>query len=149
MEESPVGEHQANGSIENGITDVKHQFRTLKDTLGTMYGHKYSGEHPSMPWLFKHAADVINRTRIGTDGKTAFRRWKGASSINQVAEFGETLVNYDEILSARTKFNTRWHERIYLGVINDSGETIVGTNQGLAKAIHFRITAIYSDRWNT
>ena len=91
MEESPVGEHQANGSIENAINDIKSQFRTLKDAMDTRYQHKYDGNHSSIPWLIKHAADVINRTRISTDGKTAFRRWKGREFNKKVAEFGEHI----------------------------------------------------------
>ena len=85
MEESPVGEHQANGSVENAIKYIKSQFRTLNDALDTRYSIKYAGDHSSMPWLFKHSADIINRTRIGTDGKTAFRRWKGKQFNNKVA----------------------------------------------------------------
>ena len=85
MEESPVGEHQANGSIENAIKYIKSQFRTFKDALDTRYHSKYSGDHPSIPWLFKHSADIINRTAIGNDGKTAFRRWKGNTFTHKVA----------------------------------------------------------------
>ena len=91
MEESPVGEHQSNGSIENAIRDIKSQFRTLKGALDTRYQNKYSGEHPSIPWMFKHSADIINRTRISTDGKTAFRRLRGNNVSHKVAEFGENV----------------------------------------------------------
>ena len=124
------------------------QFRTFKDAMDTKYGKKYGGEHPPMPWLVKHAADVINRTRIGIDGNTAFRRWKGNNCINTVAGFGEHIWYLRQNSVGQDKFNTRWSEGIYLGVINDSGETIVGTEQGIVKARDFRRTTIYSDRWN-
>ena len=48
----------------------------------------------------------------------------------------------------KDKFNSRWNEGIYLGVINDSVETILGTDQGVVKARDFRTNTIYSDRWD-
>ena len=148
MEESPVGEHQANGSIENAIRDIKSQFRTLKDALDTRYQNKYSGEHPSITWMFKHAADIINRTRIGIDGKTAFRRLRGNNFVQKVAEFGENVWYLRQNSLGKDKFNSRWSEGIYLGAINESSETIIGTDQGVVKSRDFRRKSIYADRWN-
>ena len=102
-----------------------------------------------MPWLFKHAADTINRTRVGVDGKTAFRRWKGKNFNKKIAEFGENVCYLKKKSVGKDKFNSRWEEGIYLGVICDSGETIVGTNPGVVKARDFRRKTIYGDRWNT
>ena len=48
----------------------------------------------------------------------------------------------------KDKVNSRWAEGIYLGAINESGETIIGTDQGVVKARYFRRKTIYKDRWN-
>ena len=54
----------------------------MKDALDTRYKHRYAGEHPSIPWLFEHAADTIHSARVGADGNTAYRRWTG-QNINK------------------------------------------------------------------
>ena len=63
--------------------------------------HTFPGDHPSIPWLVKHAADVINITRVGMDGKTAFARWKGRNFNKKVAEFGEHVWYLNKNQSAK------------------------------------------------
>ena len=77
FQESPVGDYQGNGIIEHAVNDITNQFRAIKDGLDTRYGSRINGDHPAVPWLMKHAADTINRRRVGKDGKTPHRRWKG------------------------------------------------------------------------
>jgi len=76
-EESPVYDHQSNGDVENAVEIIKSQFRAMKDGLDTRYRARITGEHVSVPWLIAHAAATINRRKVGQDGKTAYRRWKG------------------------------------------------------------------------
>ena len=147
-EESPVGEHQANGDVENSVNNIKGQFRTMKDALDTRYNKRWSGEHPAMPWLGQHAADKRNRTRVGADGKTAYRRWKGKSFNKPIAEFGENVWYLKLASAGKDKFNSRWEEGIYMGCINETGETIIGTQFGTVKARDFRRKTFHKDRWD-
>ena len=42
-----------------------------------------TGNHPAIAWLVEHAADTINRTRIGPDGKSAYEiKRKGIQPYN-------------------------------------------------------------------
>ncbi len=51
MEESPVGEHQANGSVENAVRRVQGMCRTAKHTLEARCGMKTGGYHCVAPWV--------------------------------------------------------------------------------------------------
>jgi hypothetical protein len=48
-------------------------------------------EHPVLPWMVRHAAQVVNRYRIGEDGMPRHRRFNGRNFDKEVAEFGETV----------------------------------------------------------
>ena len=90
-EENPAYDHQSNGEAESAVEVIKAQFRAMKDGLDTRYDTRITGEHPAVPWLVAHAAATINRRRVGQDGKTAYRRWKGKYFNIRVAEFGENV----------------------------------------------------------
>ena len=68
VEESPVGEHQSNGEVENAIKSTQSQIRTMRLALQARYKCKIRTDHLIMPWLIHHAAILIDICRIGTDG---------------------------------------------------------------------------------
>ena len=148
LEESPVGEHQANGDIEGAIRQVQGQFRTMKDALETRYNERIKGDHNSIPWLFSHAASTINRVRKDYEGMTAFRRWKGREFKRDIAEVGECLWYLRSASQGKDKFDVRWGEGVWLGVRDDSGEVIIGTIDGVIKSRDFRRKPIEKERWN-
>ena len=53
-EQTAVGDHQANGSIENAVRQIAGQFRTIKDGLETRINHKIKGEMSIVPWMISH-----------------------------------------------------------------------------------------------
>ena len=76
LEEAPVGDHRANGPVENAVKNVHGKFRVLKDALESRHGRRLEGGHQAAPWLVMHAASVINRGRKDEEGFSAYRRWK-------------------------------------------------------------------------
>mgnify|MGYP003349086866 CR=1 FL=1 len=72
-----MGDHQGNGKVGSAIRQVQGQFRSMKDALETRYGRRIEGDHRCIPWLMMHAAAVVSRSRKGSDGLTAYRRWQG------------------------------------------------------------------------
>lgn len=90
-EESPAGDHQANGHVEAAVRHVQGQFRTMRSALEGRLGSKAKEGWDVIPWLVSHAAATINRRRVGEDGMTAFRRWEGKDFRTNVAEFGESV----------------------------------------------------------
>ena len=133
-EESPVGDHSANGDIENAIKQVQGQIRTMKDALESRYGERIPRDSHTLPWLVMHAATTITRYRKDADGITAYRRWKGKEFKRDVAEFGENVWYLKSDSAGRDKYASRWQEGIWLGIMDDTGEIIVGTDEGVVKS---------------
>ena len=68
MEESPVGEHQSNGIVENGVQRVQGQIMVIRHALESRYGQKLGGNHNCLPWLVRHVSQSLNRYQVGNDG---------------------------------------------------------------------------------
>ena len=147
-EESPVGDHQANGEVENAIKRFAGQFRTLKEAVESRYQQRLTPEHHCIPWMINYASGCINRYQVGIDGKTNHRRWKGKDFDRPVCEFGECILALKLDSVGKQKSKVRWVEAIFLGVREESGELIVGTPQGVIKARDFKRYPINGDRWN-
>ncbi len=91
LEESPVGDRQANGLVENAVKNVQGQFRVIKDALGSRYNRRLGGGHPAAPRLAMQAASVINRGRKDGEGLTPHKRWEGKELTRPITKFGERL----------------------------------------------------------
>ena len=148
MEESPVGDHAANGDVESAVRQVQGQIRTMKDALESRYGERLPGDSHAMPWLVAHAAATITRFRKDDHGLTAYRRWKGKEFRRPVAEFGECVWYLKSDSAGRDKYGSRWHEGVWLGIFNETGECIIGTDEGVVKAKDFRRKPIAKERWD-
>ena len=127
LEETPVGEHQSNGRIEATIRQIQGVFRSIKDGLESKIGERIGGDHWIVPWIVRHAAAMMNRLKITSDGKTAFEKIKGRKYKKEIIEFGE-LVNYlQPETEGKDKFNVRWNEGAYIGHLDESGEALIAT----------------------
>ncbi len=120
------------------MKNAQGQLRVLKDALESRIGRRIDGERPIAPWFVMHAASVINRGRKYHEGFTALRRWKGREFNKPVAEFGE-CSHYAPVQSAgRNKFAVRWVDGIWLGIKLESGESSIGTPEGVVRVRDFR-----------
>ena len=147
-EQTAVGDHQANGNIENVVRQIAGQFRTIKDGLETRINHKINGEMSIVPWMISHAAATINRTRKDDNGRTSHFKWKGREFNREVTELGECIMYLRLDSVGKDKFDSRWEEGVFLGVREESAEIIVGTPEGITKAKDFKRKASLKDRWN-
>ncbi len=95
-----------------------------------------------------HAASVVNRSRKDDEGFSAYRRWEGREITKPVAEFGERVSYAPEMSARKDKFDTRWREGVWLGVRVESGESSIGTNEGVVKTRDFRRKAENGGRWS-
>lgn len=109
-EEVPVGDHQANGSIENAVKQVQGQFRAIKDAFETSYRTKLTEESPMIPWTVMHSGSVISRVRKDQEGFTAYSRWKGRDFGRPVAEFGECVLFPRADAVGVNKLDSRWEK---------------------------------------
>ena len=147
-EMSPVGESQSNGRAERAVRTMKGQFRTMKEAIDSRYKDRIPASHAVLSWMPRHSAASVTRYQVGKDGKTAYERLKGRKFKKDVAEFGETVW----FLKARSRGTTglagRWGEGIWLGIRGESGEAIIGTAEGIYRAMTVRRKASNHERWN-
>ena len=122
LEESPVGDHQANGEIEMANQQVQGQFRTMKCGFESRINAKLEGTHPLTPWLLIHAADTLNRYVKGECGRTAYHKVKGRSFRTPVSEWGECVLYCILDSVGENKSESRWREGVWLGVKDTAGE---------------------------
>ena len=58
-EESPVGEHESNGAVENAVRRIQGQVRTLRNALESRYRVHIDRNSNVVPWMISHAAATI------------------------------------------------------------------------------------------
>lgn len=138
LENSRVGDSQSNGRVERAIEELGGLIRTYKASLESRLGRKLPLTHPTVPWLIKHAANVINCFVVRACGKTSFERIKGRRCIEPIAEFGE-LVFFRPAKTKREKehkdsWRDRFAEGIWLGTNMRTSESIIGTHDGVFRA---------------
>ncbi len=101
-EESPVGDHQANGAAENAVKNVQGRFRVLKDALEARLGARIGEEKPAIPWLIMHAGSVISRRRVDKGVSRPTASGKTSRSTDQWWSLGRMCCTSRRFLWART-----------------------------------------------
>ena len=147
QEESPVGESPSNGDVENAVQRVQGQFRALRSDLESSYGKEVPRDHPALVWLVRHASSTMLRYEMGADGMTPYRRIKGKPFAAKVCKFGECVWYLKPKSAGREKAEYRWAEGIWLGIRDESGEHIIGTEGGIIKARTIRRPGSPEERW--
>jgi hypothetical protein len=148
IEESPVGESQSNGDVENAIKEVQGHFRTVKAQVQARYNTIISEAHPILTWLVTHVSRTIYRYKIGPDGKTPRQRVKGKLFSKHLVEFGETVWYLKPKSKMSGKYDSRWSTGIWLGIREESGEVIIGTDEGVIKCRTIRRKSSDAERYN-
>ena len=85
---------------------------------------------------------------MGIDGETSHKRWKGDDFDRSICEFGKCIIALRLDSTGKQKSKVRWFEGIYLGIGEETGEMIVGTQEGIVKARDFRRRGSEGERWN-
>ena len=77
VESSPKGESQSNIIAERTVQDLEDGVRTHKLDLEAKLKTTLRISHPCISWMVENVADIINKFKIGHDGRTAYERLKG------------------------------------------------------------------------
>ena len=85
------GDHMANGRVEMAVREVKRQCRTLRISVEQNTSVRIADDSPLLSWLPRFAAQVMNKMRIGKDGKTSDMRRTGRRWRKPMAQFGEKV----------------------------------------------------------
>jgi len=86
-EQSPVGEHAANGVAERAAQAIQGQARTFKLALEARTGKSICETSAILPWLIRHAAMTLNIGQRGDDGRSAWERVKGRAYNRDIPDF--------------------------------------------------------------
>ncbi len=121
----------------------------MKDTLESRTNKRTEGDYQVALRMVMHAATVVNKWRRDDEGLTAHRRWKVREFTRSVAEFGECVMYLPAASVGKKKFNVRLMDGVWLGIKLESGESIVGTADGVVKARDFRREPEEGGRWSS
>ena len=88
-QESPVGDHQADGDIESTVRTLKAQMRATRFALEGRLGQPLAHDDPILMWIPTFASDTIARFRKGPDSKTPWEREQGRKWAGDCLEIGE------------------------------------------------------------
>ena len=120
----------------------------MKEALEDRLGTRLAEDSVVIPWLVMHAARTMNRYLVGQDGKTAYRRWKGKDFKREVAEFGEAVLYLEAKTKGINKLDCRWKTGTWLGVLDSTGEALIGTRSVVVRARDIKRYSHPEDRWS-
>ena len=133
---SPVGDSQSNGRVENASKKVRNTVKTILSSLESTWSVRVARDHPVYPWVFEWAADLMTRyAHVGDLGKTAGQLVRGLKSSRNIAQFGEKILYKPLQLSGplRGNMEVTFLDGIFYGMRLRSDEILIGTAGGVIK----------------
>jgi hypothetical protein len=132
--ESPVRASKSNGMMERAIGVWQAQLRTIKHFTEEKLGKRIEVDGVLFSWLIPYCTEILNKFRVGPDGRTAYERIVEHKCRHAVFGFAESI---DFILENSKKdmhkADSRVHHGIFLGYIWRTTEYIVGNKHGVFK----------------
>ena len=125
LEHSPVADSQSNGFIERGIRSVEEMTRVILLDLSCRVRGSVSVHSPVFPWLVEHAADLLNKCHVASDGKSAYERLKKRPHRGELLPFGATVMFRIAGKVPGGVMTERWHLGTWLGKRFHTEEHIV------------------------
>ena len=147
--EIPADDHQALGEMEVAVREIKSQVRLLKASLEMRLGRKLHDDDPVLAWMPRHGADLINRYRVGPDGKTPDQRRTGKRWRKPAIEYGEKIFFREAgAKTHRNALQPKMQEGRYIGHHGRTGALLAITPEGVKRGTGLRRLPA-EDRWTT
>ena len=102
-EESPVEEHQSNGTIEVTVREIQKQVRVMVRALEERMKCEVPSRHPILEFIGEHAGRLMSRYHVGRDGRTAYELHAGKPYRRRLVEFGERVYSCQFDLEVQDK----------------------------------------------
>ena len=147
-EHSHPGESQSNGLAERTVRELIDQVRTLKMSIEQRLKGRLPNNHPVMAWMVEHAAYLLNRINLGTDGRTAYGRLHGKESTARMCEFAERVLWYVP-KKHRAKLDARWRYGVFLGRASNCDQNFIGLANGSIVTARAVARLVPSMRWDS
>ena len=118
MIESPVRDSKSNGSVGRAVRIWAAQVRTPRHHLESRLKVKVPRTSALMTWLVAWSADVINRYKIRSSGRTSYEHTAGHRGLQAITAFGKKVMfKYTKDKSKRNNMETEWDTGYFI-VIN-------------------------------
>ena len=132
--ESPVRASKSNGMMESAVGAWQGQLRTIKHFTEEKMGKRIEVDGVLFSWLLPFCAEVLNKFKVGDDGRTAYERITEHKCKNVMIGFAEAVEFMLEADKGnRHKADSHVQQGIFLGYVWRSTEYIVGTRDGIYK----------------
>ena len=112
------------------MQDLEEGVRTHTLDLGTKLKMAVGIGHPCIAWLVENVADIINKFKIGHDGRTANERLKGMTYKGVIHEFGSVILHRIPEEPQGGLMMERWVQGAWLGKWFTTDEHIIGLENG-------------------
>lgn len=126
---SPVGESESNGRVENAIRRIQEKSRVLRHQLEENMMVKLPDSSPVMAWLIRWAAELLSKYSCGDGGKSPHERLHGDKCTTPLVPFGESVFYLPLKTMKRDKGDVAKRPGIWLGIIARTQETLIGTEK--------------------
>ena len=121
----------------------------LKGAVEENYKMKLGDKHQLLAWIVEHSGSLLTRYAVGKDGRTAWELWRGKPWRGVMVELEEQIW-FMPVRSGerhRNKFEGRWEEGAFVGVVERTGEIRVMTESGVLRTRSIRRKPAAS-RWD-
>eukprot|EP00435_Cladocopium_sp_Y103_P039764 s3333_g10.t1 len=130
---APRDSHASNGAVERAILEVSRQVRTVVNALEMRYpDFKVKPNSLIYPWAVRHAAWLLTRFLVKTDGKTGYERLRGRDYKGEITEFGE-ISHFKLADDKKGKLDAQSAIGVWLGKSLNSDEHYLGTESGIRR----------------
>ena len=130
---TPVGESECNGRVENTIRRVQEKLGALRHQVETNTKRKIQDNAPIMAWMVRWAAELISKYSMGDDGKSPYERIRQERCVVPLVPFGEFVMYLLLKTVRRYKGDPAKKYGVWLGVIERIEEIFIGTCRGVIK----------------
>ena len=137
----------AYGRVEMAVREVKRLCRTHRISAEQNTSVGSADDSPLLSWLPRFAAEVMNKMRIGKDGKTSELRRTGRRWRKPMAQFGEKVwfrkIGEDGVSS----FASRMTQGVFVGHHDRTGAVSCITKNGVVRGKSWTRQTL-SDAWS-
>ena len=137
----------ANGRLEMAVLEVKRQCSTLPISAERNTSVRIADDSPLLSCFPRYAAQVMNKMRIGKDGKTNELRRTGRRWRNPMAQFGEKVWFRNIGEDGVSSFAGRMIQGIFVGHHDRMGAFLSITKNGVVRGKNCTRQTL-SDAWD-
>ena len=127
--ESPLRTSKSNGAMEDAVKMWQGQLRPVKHDVESRLGKRIEPRSALFTWLMPCCADILDKFRVGSDGRTAYERI--TSHTCKVAQIGfAEIVDFKVETDKKNihKMDSEFGVGVFLGYAWRSTEHLVASN---------------------